>query len=165
MSVDMNKTIAEASLDNLHGIIVPDGVGFFPLAPGWYIVALLLFTLLFHFSVRRYKVYQKSQYKREALKELATYNKSGKEDVIALISLAKRVGLSAYGRNTVAKLSDDSWWDFIEQHSKAKVDSELRVALSKLLYDTSYRMDSALYDNTSAFVTAWIKTHKRGKDV
>lgn len=165
MPVDMNKTIAQASLDNLHDIIVPDAVGFFPPAPGWYIVALLLFALLFHFSVRRYKAYQKSQYKRDALKELETYKKRSQADVIALLLLAKRVGLSAFGRNAVAKLSDDSWWDFIEQHSKAKVDRELRLTLSKLLYDTSYRMDSTLYDNTSAFVTVWIKTHKRDKDV
>ena len=50
MPVDMNKTIAQASLDNLHDIIVPDGVGFFPPAPGWIVVGLLLLALLFHFQ-------------------------------------------------------------------------------------------------------------------
>ena len=49
MSTDMNKTIAEASLDNLHDIIMPDAVGLFPLAPGWVMVLLLLLALLFHF--------------------------------------------------------------------------------------------------------------------
>ncbi len=34
MSVKMNQTIAEASLDNLHDIIIPPAIGFFPLAPG-----------------------------------------------------------------------------------------------------------------------------------
>ena len=48
MSVDMNKTIAEASLDNFHYIIVPDAVGYFPPAPGWYVLALLALALLFH---------------------------------------------------------------------------------------------------------------------
>jgi len=161
----MNKTIAEASLDNLHDIIVPDAVGFFPPAPGWYIVALLFLSLLFHFGVRRYKEYKKSEYKREALKELLIYKESSKEDVIALLSLAKRVGLAAFGRHKIAKLSDDSWWDFMEQHSKVKVDAQLRVALSKLLYDTSFAMDNILYEKTSLFVTLWIKTHKGDKDV
>ena len=161
----MNKTIAQASLDNLHDIIVPDGVGFFPPAPGWIVVGLLLLALLFHFSVKRYKQYKKSQYKREALKELETYKNSSKEDVVALLSLAKRVGIAAFGRHEIAKLSDNSWWDFMEQHSKVKIDVQLRVALSKLLYDASYTMDNVLYENTKAFVTVWIKTHKGGKDV
>jgi len=165
MSVDMNKTIAQASLDNLHDIIVPDAVGFFPPAPGWYVVALLFLALLFHFMVQSYKEYKKSLYKREALKELETYKKNSKEDVIALLSLAKRVGLAAFGRHKIAILSDDSWWNFMEQHSKAKVDAQEREALSKLLYDASYTMDNALYENTKAFVTLWIKTHKGGKDV
>lgn len=161
----MNKTIADASLDNLHDIIVPEAVGFFPPAPGWYIVALLFLALLFHFSVQRYKQYKKSQYKREALKELLTYKQRSKEDVIALLSLAKRVGLAAFERSIIAKLSDDSWWDFMEQHSKVKVDAQLRVTLSKLLYDASYSMNDPLYEQTSALVTVWIKTHKEDNDV
>ena len=165
MSVDMNRTIEEASLDNLHGIIVPEAIGFFPLAPGWYVVALLFLALLFHFMFKGYKAYKKSLYKREALKELETYEQSNKEELIALLSLAKRVGIAAYGRNVIAKLSDDSWWDFLEQHSKVRVDRKLRVALSKLLYDASYSVDNALYMDIKALVTVWIKTHKRGKDV
>jgi hypothetical protein len=165
MSVDMNKTIAEASLDNLHDLIVPDAVGFFPPAPGWYIVTLLFVALLFHFVVQRYKEYKRTEYKREALKELETYEKRSKEDVIALLSLAKRVGLVAFERNVIAKLSDDSWWDFMEKHSKVKVDAQLRVGLSKLLYDASYSMNDSLYTQTSEFVTVWIKTHKRDNDV
>ena len=165
MSVDMNKTIAEASLDNLHDIIVPEAVGFFPPAPGWYTVGLLCLALLFHFMVKRYKQYKKSEYKREALKELLTYEKSSKENVVALLTLAKRVGIAAFGRHEIVKLSDDSWWDFMEQHSKTKVDSQLRVALSKLLYDASYTWDNTLYEKTSTFVTVWIKTHKEDKDV
>jgi len=50
MPLDMNKTIADASLNNLHDIMVPAAVGFFPLAPGWYIVLLLFLSLLFHFA-------------------------------------------------------------------------------------------------------------------
>ena len=66
MSAELNQTIVEASLDNLHDIIVPDAVGFFPLAPGWYIAFLLLLTLLFHFGYQKYKVYESEQYKRDA---------------------------------------------------------------------------------------------------
>jgi len=165
MAVDMNKTIAEASLDNLHDIIVPEAIGFFPPAPGWYIIGLLLLALLFHWAIQGYKKYQKSQYKRDALKELETYSQSNKEEVIALLSLAKRVGIAAFGRPNIAKHSDDSWWDFMEQYSKAKVPSKLRIALSKLLYDSRYSMENGLYEETKTVVAVWIKTHKENKDV
>ena len=116
MSADLNQTIAEASLDNLHDIIVPPMVGFFPLAPGWYIVFLLIGALVFHFGYQRYKVYEREQYRRDAEEELEALNDKNRENTIALLSLAKRVGLSVYGRETIATLDGDRWWDFMEGH-------------------------------------------------
>lgn len=165
MSVDMNKTIAEASLDNLHDIIVPEAVGFFPPAPGWNIVLLLLLTLLFHFAIQAYKRYKKSQYRRKALKELDTCMQHSKKNAIALLSLAKRVAIAAYGRESIAKLYDDTWWDFIENHSKAKMGTQEREDIAKLLYDESYVMNTILQDKITKLVRLWIKTHKVERDV
>ena len=160
MSVDMNKTIAEASLDNLHDIIIPEAVGCLPPAPGWYMLGLLLLALLGHFVMNAYKRYKKSLYKREALVEVGRYKEESKEDMIHLLTLAKRVAITAYGREEIAKLSGDSWWDFMEQHSKAKVSKELRVQIAYLLYDRDYDHDSVDYPAIKNFVTLWIKTHK-----
>lgn len=165
MSVDMNKTIAEASLDNMHDIILPDAVGFFPLAPGWYIVLALVVALLFHFAVKTYKHYKRSLYRREALKEFHSYKEKDIKSAIALILLAKRVGMSAYGRENIANLSEDSWWDFMQQHSKSKVSTEERKNISKLLYDDTYEMQSREYDTIKQFVLLWINSHKEQRDV
>lgn len=165
MSVDMNKTIADGSLDNLHDIFVPDALGFFPLAPGWIMVLLLLMALLFHFSAQLYKHYIKSQYRRNALKELDAYKQQSKENAIALLSLAKRVAIAAYGREEVAKLYDDTWWDFMAKYSKVKVSTRSSEEIKKLLYDESYTMNSVLQDDIIKFVTLWIKTHKVASDV
>lgn len=165
----MNQTIQEASLDNLHDIIIPDAVSIFPLAPGWVIVALLFFALLFHFVIQRYKHYKKSQYRREALKELVFYKENGKknskEDAIVLLALAKRVGIAAYGRENIANLSEDGWWDFMQKHSKATVNTELRQEIAKLLYEEAYIMNSVLNDNITQLVTLWVKTHKTDSHV
>ena len=165
MSVDMNKTIEQASLNNLHDIMTPEAVGFFPLAVGWYVLIALVMALLFHFGIQKYKEYKNSQYKREALKELESYTKSSKKETISLLSLAKRVGIVAYGRKSMAKLSNDSWWNFMEEKSTVKVDGTLRESLSKLLYDASYTVDTKLFEQIKALVTLWITTHKRSKDV
>ena len=156
----MNKTIAEASLDNLHDIIIPDAIGFFPPAPGWYILGLLLFALLFHFTLRFYARYKKSLYRREALKELDRYQGENKEETLQLLSLAKRVAIVAYGREESATLSGESWWNYMEQHSKVNISKALRDEMSKLLYDETYESDSSHYRTIKIFVREWIKTHK-----
>ena len=165
MPVDMNQTIADASLNNLHDIMLPDAVGFFPLAPGWYIVLLLFLSLLFHLAYTRYKQYKADQYKRDALVELDQFQVKSKENTITLLLLAKRVGISAYGRDTIAKLHEDAWWDFIERHSQAKVDAALRKEIQTLLYKEDNTFDESAFDAVLSFVTQWITSHKVEKDV
>ena len=160
MSVDMNRTIAEASLDNLQDIIVPDAPGFFPLAPGWYVLLLILLTLLLHFSYRSFLAYRQNRYRREALAELphtVTVN--------ALLSLAKRVALAAYGREKTATLSGSEWWTFMESHSDVKIASNLRETLEKSLYDPAYKGNKETEKEVAAFVKIWIETHKRDDNV
>jgi len=160
MPVDINKTIAEASLDNLHDIIIPDAIGFLPPAPGWVIFGLLLLALLFHFTLRFYLRYKKSLYRREALTELGRYQGENKEETLQLLSLAKRVAIVAYGREESATLTGESWWNYMEAHSKVKISKELRNEMSKLLYDETYESNSSHYRAIKTFVTLWIKIHK-----
>ena len=162
MPVDMNQTIAEASLNNLNDIIVPDAVGFFPLAPGWFIVILLTLALFFHFAFKAYGRYQRTLYKREAMKELESYSTDSRDEILALLTLAKRVGIAAYGRDQIAKLSGESWWDFMEEYSKVKINKGLRSELSDLLYDASKQYENTQYITVKEMVTLWIKTHKDG---
>ena len=165
MSVEMNKTIAEASLDNLHDIVLPEAVGLFPLAPGWYILLLLFLTLLFHFALKDYRNYKKEQYRRDAFEVLAGLEQKNRANTLALLSLAKRVGLSAYGREDIAILNGDDWWDFIEEHSQAKVGSALRKEIQILLYQDAATFSESTFDAVLGFVTEWIATHKVVKHV
>lgn len=160
MSVDLNETIAQASLKNLNDIIVPEAVGLFPLAPGWIIVILLATSLLFHFVFKAYSRYKRSLYKREALKELESYTKESREEILALLALAKRVAIASYGRTEIAQLSGESWWDFMEQHSKVEVPKEIRTYLSNILYDVSKQGETSNYTEVKRMVALWIKTHK-----
>ena len=108
------------------------------------------------------RLLRKSFYKREALKELENYSNEDREEILTLLTLAKRVAIAAYGRDQIAKLSGESWWDFMEKHSKVKINKRLRVELSDLLYDVSKQFESAQYDSVKEMVTLWIKTHKDG---
>ena len=160
MSIDINQTISQASLDNLNDIIISDAVGLFPLAPGWIIVVLLLLALVFHMAFKIYKRYERRLYKREALKELNSYSQESRDTKLALLTLAKRVAISAYGRKIIARLSEDNWWDFMEQHSKVQISKDLRTDLSDLLYDPSFKEDRLQHGVLKELVTLWIKTHR-----
>ena len=163
MRQDLNATIAQASLDNLYDILPPEPIGFFPLAPGWWMVFFLLLTLLFHFVWQQYLRYKKNLYKREALEELSTLQTSNNANTLALLELPKRTAISAYSRAEVATLNDDLWWDFMQRESKVKVDASLRESLlaflthEKVLSQSEYR---SLY----ALVEQWIQTHKGGSN-
>jgi len=159
VSAELNQTIAEASLDNLHDILVPDAIGFFPLAPGWYILSLLLLTLLFHFGYQRYKLYEREQYRRDAEEELEALNDKNRENAIALLGLAKRVAISAYGREIIATLDGDRWWDFMETHSKTSMDADLRISIKRLLYEEGVDFDTSVFDAVFLMVSQWIETH------
>jgi len=165
MSVDLNQTISDASLDNLHDIIVPEAIGFFPMAEGWVALLLVLLSLLFHFVWKGWCTYKAKQYKREALAELQYYAVNSKENGIAMLSLAKRVAFVYYGRKDVAPLSENIWWDFMERHSKVQLSDAFRNTLAKLLYDKDYVLNNQEHERLKESIKVWIHTHEEDKNV
>lgn len=160
----MNRTMAEASLDNLHDIMVPEPVGIFPLASGWIVLILLFLSLLFHFGWQKYLAYKKEQYRREALEELSLMKEPSSEHTFALLSLAKRTGMTAYGRERVAGLSNEAWWDFMQTESQTEIPDAMRALLMQFLY-SDRELDDQSYHALFTVVESWIKTHKGLHDV
>ena len=105
-------------------------------------------------------MYKKEQYRCEALEELTKLQHRSRENTMAVLSLAKRVGLSAYGRENIALLDGDDWWDFMETHSQAKVDPALRKEIQTFLYQDAFRLNESSFEKILSFVSKWIRTHK-----
>ena len=121
-NVDMN-----GSLDLMHDIIVLPSVSFFPMALDWTLVLALALAFVLHKGWQAYLLHQNNLYRREAMQELAAVKNSAEsEQVNALLALMKRVALQHFGRERVAALTHDAWWDFMESHSKVKIDRALR---------------------------------------
>ena len=95
--------------DQMHDIVVPDPVSWWPLAPGWWVVALALAIALIWWGVQRYHRWKNNAYRRAALKELENVASA---DIPALV---KRVCLSSYPREQVATLSGEAWLEFLDQ--------------------------------------------------
>lgn len=161
--MESNVTV-NASLDQLHDIIIPPAVSYWPLAPGWYALALLVLAFSIQVGLKYWSSYQKDLYRREALKVLSTLNeKDASKEISTLLGLMKRVGLQHFGREKVAALSDDAWWDFIEKYSKVKVDVKVRELSQKILYSPNSEATAEDVKRVSKVAKVWITTHK-GED-
>jgi len=155
-----------ASLDQLHDIIIPPAVSFWPLAPGWYALALLVLAYGIHLGLKYWTAYQKNLYRREALgvlSKMQTGEDTNKE-INTLLGLMKRVALQCFGREKVAALSDDAWWNFMEKHSKTKVDVEIRELSQKILYSPNAQASAEDVKMLAKVAKVWITTHKGEED-
>ncbi|WP_415408017.1 DUF4381 domain-containing protein [Sulfurovum sp. CS9] len=163
--MESNVTV-NASLDQLHDIIIPPAVSYWPLAPGWYALALLVLTYGIYVGLKYWSTYQKNLYRREALKVLSgmKLGEDTSKEISTLLGLMKRVGLQHFGREKVAALSDDAWWDFMEKHSKTKVDVEVRELSQKILYSPYAEATTEDVKLISKVAKVWITTHKGEAD-
>lgn len=158
VTLDLNNT---GSLDLMHDIVVLPAFSLWPLATGWYLVLALLLAFVLHKGLQMYRAYQRNLYKREALAELTGLNKSSEDEKTALLlALMKRVALQHFGRDKVAALSHDAWWDFMESNSKVKVDDTLRTYTQAVLYDADVKHDSKNIQKLEGITATWIKTHQ-----
>lgn len=156
--MDHNSTAT--SLDLMHDIIVPPAVSFWPLAPGWYVLSLLLLTYSLYLGLKLRAKYRANRYRREAMQELVSLAKSeGAGEIERLLKLMKRVALQHFGRERVASLSDTLWWEFVEKHSNVKIDNALRTLSQEVLYSSDVEVANESVEKMRVLTKLWINTH------
>lgn len=119
----------QASLQNLHDIIVPQPVPWWPPAPGWYVIGGLALLVFIWTSMRFYSRWRSNAYRRVSLKELGRIrsniqlDQSDQPDQLGqpesslreLPELVKRTALSVWPREKVASLTGSEWLFFLDQ--------------------------------------------------
>lgn len=155
-----NNVTLLTSLDQMHDIIIPPAVSLWPLAPAWVALALLVVTYGMHLGLKYWFLYQKNLYRREALEVLSSLDEmDGVKEINTLLGLMKRVGLQYFGRERVASLSQNEWWDFVETHSKAKASVQIRELSQKILYAPNTEATAEEVRAFSKVAKVWINTH------
>lgn len=128
------------ALNQLKDIHLPLPVGWWPLAPGWYLLMLFLFCFLVFLCFRGYRYYLNTQAKRQALVLLDSYclqyNKDKNAPLMSarISELLKRVALVYFPRQQVASIHGQAWINFLNKTSKG-IDFEL---VKSLLLDSPY---------------------------
>jgi len=113
-------------------------VGWWPLAPGWWALAVLLLAA----AVAAW-LWQRSQprrLRRAALRELAKLEATTVGDAAlarALEHLVRRYAVARYGREAVAGLSGTRWLDFVVARGATQWQGDTGAALLQAAYGGS----------------------------
>lgn len=119
----------EMLLSQMSDVITPEPVGLWPPAPGWWLLALLLFILLAVSVLAIWRHRRQNRYKKFALAELDAIqrNFSGFGDdhgnaelAQAVNAVLKKTALNAYphSRNRLAALYGRQWLVFLDRAAK-----------------------------------------------
>jgi hypothetical protein len=153
----------------LHPLRDPAAIGWWPLAPGWWLliaVAILAIGILCYYLVRRYRA---NAYRRLALAQLQqiqAHCHDGMEDEGHLQkiagetnSLLKAVALRAFSREDIASLSGEAWLEFLNTTQSGKANkSEFPAGFA----NAAYVAGAPELDNEALFraAKAWISNHR-----
>lgn len=117
----MNEHDPLAQLRDIHA---PDPLGWWPPAPGWWLLLALLVAGLALTGWLLYRRYRANGYRRAARRELehswARLQTSGDRDryVHELSQILRRTALTAYPAAVVNTLHGEAWLRFLDQTSK-----------------------------------------------
>jgi Domain of unknown function (DUF4381) len=147
------------SLENLHDLVMPVPVPWWPPPLGWVVVSAALIMLLGWWLIRAIRHWQSNSYRREALVLLEKIDRSGAE----LPILIKRVALSAYPRERVASLTGEQWQAFLDQtgHTDAFTKGAGR-RLARLAYEPQQAasLSTTELNGLRTAVRDWILRHR-----
>lgn len=117
----MSSAEGIAALKDIH---LPMPVGFWPLAPGWYLLMVLVFMLGFSLLYFGYRKTAHARPRKQALALLKQYQSLYEKDknsqlICSRVSeLIRRVALVYYPREQVAGLHGDAWIAFLNETAK-----------------------------------------------
>ena len=159
-------------LSQLADIHLPEPIGFWPPAPGWWILFFLLCLVVYFGGKHLYAGWRRRRACSFALRELdksmATYRNSAqgaKDDALASIKLnfvnelnavLRRVALKNFPDHSLARLSGEQWIVFLRDHGNASLlDDEIATTLSQGRFAKQWDVDEQkLYNMAHQWISS-----------
>lgn len=120
----------ESLLDQLKDLHGPAAISWWPPAPGWWIVGIIILVCIIMAVRQAFKWHKKNAWKRQAIKELEGLkrqylNKPSSQSLTEIICLLKRCASSAAQDRTVLALNSADWKTYLKSSPAMFNDSEL----------------------------------------
>lgn len=169
-------------LSQLADIHLPEPIGFWPPAPGWWVLLVLLIVVAFVFYRRYLATWKQKRICNFALRELdkcvaefrrASAVPDGDKDsaklnfVNEVNAVLRRVALKHYPQDLPASLGGDHWIAFLRHHGDASLlDDTLAHTLSQGRFARHWDVDdAALYRMAHQWITSlYLARIGSGKD-
>ncbi len=154
-------------LANLRDIHLPDPVGWWPPAPGWWLLLLLALATLAFSLVWLIKRYRSNRYRREALVILIQLEASLAQQPLelchAILALLRRTAKSAYpGQGLEAELLPQLFHRLNLSCRKPAFEPALQQQLKELPYQANPQIPTHTAKELLVSTQHWIKKHRRG---
>jgi len=172
MSVENTETFGNYLVHGIDEIMLPEVISWWPSAPGWKVLGLILLAWLVLRVVRLARRWWRNRYRREALRQLKQLQQQAGSkalDVVASLPYYIKVtALQAYPRAEVASLSGENWLTFLDAHYSGPSFAE---GTGRKLLAVSYlpREQWQLDDNESGrliqMAQQWIARHREASHV
>lgn len=131
--------ITELPLRDIH---TPDPISWWPPAPGWWMLAVLLLL-----GVAAIWAYIRYRHRRRALYALqdriqVLASELDQADINQQLSiLLRRACISFFPRAEVASLTGDDWLNFLNQHTRNAFNEQHAALLTESIYQQSSNID------------------------
>jgi len=146
-------TNSATSLDRLHDLALPPEVSWWPLAPGWYVLFVVVLVLALVLSYRAWKKWRANSYRRAALRELAQAG-----DVAAIAAVLRRTALAFAPRHVIAEKNGTAWIAWLAEQSPTPLPESVRTQLTAGIYGRP--AGSPNLASLHAFAESWINRHQ-----
>lgn len=143
------------SLEQLHDIVMPAELPWWPPAPGWFLLALLLIATSVTLVHRRMQTWRKNAYRREAEDHL-TQAKNARE----VAEILRRTALAFAERKDVASLGGEEWVDWLSSRSPNPVPESVAHQLKEAPYRDQSTTATDSIETLKVFATEWIRNHQ-----
>ena len=149
-------------LDQLNPLREPAAIGWWPLAPGWWLLIALVLIACALVAWRLLARYRRNAYRRRgiaALSEIRDHWQTSEDATTCLTranALLKAVALKAYPQRDIASLSGESWQEFL--NSGSGVDARFQLIHLQAQYQAV--SDSTNVSEHLDASARWIRSHK-----
>ena len=150
---------AQDPLAQLRDIHLPEPISAWPPALGWWLVFIIIITLLAASIYYWRKHIQRNRYRKDALQQLAILQRQSPTDYLQQLNrLLKQTALAAEPTIDIASLSGQQWLAFLDSSGNT---SDFSQGIAKVLLDGPYVPDIADFNllELDKVAERWIKQH------